>query len=115
MKAMIYVSEKFDFYGHKEVKFDFKRGTKIMSNGRPIICVSVHDLGREALTLLNIEFSELKKYKNMSYQEKAVRLSDFASRYSGEEGNNEAKRFIAGHNERFSEAIENLLVKIESF
>ena len=113
MKTMIYISEKGTSYGHKQVKFNFQKGMKIMSESKAIVCVSVVELGQEAHTLLNMEFHELSKFK-ISILEKADRLAKFAENYSGEEGNQKAITYLNGYNERFSNMLEDVLCKIEN-
>lgn len=110
-KTMVYISEDFNSYGHKQVKFNFKKGQKIMSDGKFIICCVVGDLSRDAHLLVKNEFAELKNSR-MSIREKANRLSLFVESFSGDEGADKARVLLNGYRSRLSECLDKVCDKV---
>lgn len=115
MKVMIYIGEGKDFFGYKPVKFDFKKGTKVrLASGKFAISVLVEELGNSSFVLLKRAFSECKKMRNASIEDKVLFLLEVVKKYSGEEGNNIAKEMIEKQERLLSDKVEGILEEIEN-
>lgn len=118
MKVLVYVGEKKDFYGYKKVKFDFAKGTKIkLDSGKFAVSIVTAEFGENSFLLFKKAFREIKFSRNVSMYEKAIELAKFAMKYSGQEGEDLAKKIV----EKFeliekaqSDRLEMVMEKLEN-
>lgn len=113
-KVMIYISEDFESYGYKSVNFDFKKGQKLLVNGKPVMCISTNDVNDDAFQIIKMYFHSMKNQK-VDKAVKAAELSKVAHEYSGEAGGIKATREMNGYKMMEEDRLEHVLRKLESF